>query len=104
VGDPVYDRGQERAGRLHASDAEDGRCRHPDQCGADGAEPAPDPPLDGGRIAVSLLPNRLAWRYARLEPYGFPILLVLLFTGILGDILWPLIAGFRYLLSIFFGF
>ena len=29
---------------------------------------------------------------------------VLLFTGILGDILWPLIAGFRYLLSIFFGF
>jgi len=52
----------------------------------------PIPPLDGGRIAVSLLPNRLAWRFARLEPYGFPILLVLLFTGILGTILWPLIA------------
>ena len=28
----------------------------------------PIPPLDGGRIAVSLLPNRLAWQYARLEP------------------------------------
>ncbi|CAM5392831.1 site-2 protease family protein [Thauera mechernichensis] len=64
----------------------------------------PIPPLDGGRIAVSLLPNRLAWRFARLEPYGFPILLVLLFTGILGTILWPLIAGFRYLLSTVLGF
>ncbi len=64
----------------------------------------PIPPLDGGRIAVSLLPNRLAWQYARLEPYGFPILLVLLFTGVLGTLLWPLIAGFRYLLSLVFGF
>ena len=64
----------------------------------------PIPPLDGGRIAVSLLPNRLAWQYARLEPFGFPILLVLLFTGILGEILWPLIAGFRFLLSTVFGF
>ncbi len=64
----------------------------------------PIPPLDGGRIAVSLLPNRLAWRYARLEPFGFPILLVLLFTGLLGEILWPMIVGFRYLLSTVFGF
>jgi Zn-dependent protease len=39
----------------------------------------PLPPLDGGRIAFSLLPNRLAWSYARIEPYGLPILLVLLF-------------------------
>lgn len=64
----------------------------------------PIPPLDGGRIAVSLLPNRLAWQFSRLEPFGFPILLLLLFTGILGEILWPLIAGFRYLLSTVFGF
>ena len=64
----------------------------------------PIPPLDGGRIAVSLLPNRLAWQFARIEPYGFPILLVLLFTGMLGEILWPLIVGFRYLLSTVFGF
>jgi len=63
----------------------------------------PIPPLDGGRIAVSLLPNRLAWGFARLEPYGFPILLVLLFTGVLGTILWPLIAGFRYLLGMIVG-
>jgi len=46
-------------------------------------------PLDGGRIAVSLLPNRLAYSYSRLEPYGFPILLLLLFTDTLGIILNP---------------
>jgi Zn-dependent protease len=46
-------------------------------------------PLDGGRIAVSLLPNRLAHSFSRLEPYGFPILLVLLFTNTLGIILNP---------------
>ena len=63
----------------------------------------PLPPLDGGRIAVSLLPHHLAWRFARLEPYGFPILLVLLFTGVLGSILWPLIAGFRFLLGALIG-
>lgn len=64
----------------------------------------PIPPLDGGRIAVSLLPARLAWKYARLEPYGFPILLVMLFTGLLGAILWPMIATFRNLLIFIFGF
>jgi len=54
----------------------------------------PIPPLDGGRIAVSLLPNRLAWKYARIEPFGFPILLVLIATGALGVILRPLLDGF----------
>lgn len=49
----------------------------------------PLPPLDGGRIAVSLLPPRAAWRYAQIERFGFPILLVLLFTGILGSLLTP---------------
>ena len=49
----------------------------------------PLPPLDGGRIAVSLLPGQMAWRFARIEPYGFMILLMLLFTGILGAILAP---------------
>ncbi len=63
----------------------------------------PIPPLDGGRIAVSLLPNPLAWKFARLEPYGFPILLLLLFTGILGAILGPLLAIFRYLLALLIG-
>ena len=44
----------------------------------------PIPPLDGGRIAVSLLPHRAAWQFAQLEPYGFVILLALLFTRCAG--------------------
>ncbi|MBM3392434.1 MAG: site-2 protease family protein [Betaproteobacteria bacterium] len=64
----------------------------------------PIPPLDGGRIAVSLLPHRLAWRFSRLEPYGLAILLLLLFTDILGVILWPLMVGFRHLLAVIFQF
>ena len=63
----------------------------------------PLPPLDGGRIAVSLLPAGPAYKFARLEPYGFPLLLLLLFTGILGDILGPLVAIFRFVLAIVFG-
>jgi Zn-dependent protease len=47
----------------------------------------PLPPLDGGRIVVSLLPHRAAWKFAQIEPYGFPILLLLLFTNILGAIM-----------------
>jgi Zn-dependent protease len=39
----------------------------------------PLPPLDGGRIAVGLLPKALSLPLARLEPYGFPILIGLLF-------------------------
>jgi len=59
-------------------------------------------PLDGGRIAVSLLPNRLAYSYSRLEPYGFPILLLLLFTNMLGIILNPpLLLSIQLIESIF---
>ena len=47
----------------------------------------PIPPLDGGRIAVGLLPDRLAYGLARLEPYGFLILLTLLATKVLDSVL-----------------
>jgi len=40
----------------------------------------PLPPLDGGRVAVGLLPRALAYRLARVEPYGIPILLLMLFV------------------------
>ncbi|MFO1363252.1 MAG: site-2 protease family protein [Burkholderiales bacterium] len=50
-------------------------------------------PLDGGRIIASLLPPGLADRYARLEPLGFPILLALMFTNVLGLVMYPMIAG-----------
>lgn len=49
----------------------------------------PLPPLDGGRILVSVLPGPLAWKVSRLEPYGFFILVALLATGILGVIIGP---------------
>ncbi|MFM1955646.1 MAG: hypothetical protein RIR20_466 [Pseudomonadota bacterium] len=53
----------------------------------------PLPPLDGGRIAVSLLPNHLAYKFAQIERYGFIILIVLLATGILSSIMEPLIRA-----------
>lgn len=47
----------------------------------------PLPPLDGGRMAVGLLPRSLAMPLARIEPWGMVILIGLLVTGILGPIL-----------------
>jgi Zn-dependent protease len=47
-------------------------------------------PLDGGRIAVSLLPHSLAVPYARTERYGFFIVITLLVTGALGIVASPL--------------
>lgn len=63
----------------------------------------PLPPLDGGRVLVGLLPGPLSWQVSRIEPYGFPILLLLMFTGMLGKILWPVIGLLLALLSIFSG-
>ena len=49
----------------------------------------PVPPLDGGRVAVGLLPNRIGLQLARIEPFGFFVLLALLATGVLGRIIGP---------------
>jgi Zn-dependent protease len=43
----------------------------------------PLPPLDGGRVLTSMLPNRLAYRFAQIEPYGFFILLALIYFNVL---------------------
>jgi Zn-dependent protease len=64
----------------------------------------PLPPLDGGRIAFSLLPQPYAWKFSQIERYGFLILIVLLFTGILGKILGPFIDAVIGFLSILFNF
>ena len=48
-------------------------------------------PLDGGRIVAGLLPNRLAYQYSRLEPYGMFILIGLMFTPVFGWFVWPLV-------------
>jgi Zn-dependent protease len=59
-------------------------------------------PLDGGRIVAGLLPARLAWSYAKLEPWGLPILLLLLATSTLGVILAPMInISFRIIGAVF---
>ena len=52
-------------------------------------------PLDGGRIVASLLPNRAAWQYAKLEPWGIPVLILLLLPplNVLGSILSPLVGA-----------
>jgi Zn-dependent protease len=63
----------------------------------------PLPPLDGGRILVSLLPHRLAYMVSRVEPYGFIILIVLLFTGVLGAVLWPMIGMAMSIIAGLFG-
>ena len=52
------------------------------------------PPLDGGRVLTGLLPGPWAYKFSRIEPYGFFILIGLLVTGILGLVLWPLISFF----------
>ncbi|MEO5377015.1 MAG: site-2 protease family protein [Magnetococcus sp. DMHC-6] len=50
----------------------------------------PMPPLDGGRVAVALLPSPLDRYLAALERYGLPIILVLAFTGQLSYIIGPM--------------
>ncbi|RLW56329.1 MAG: site-2 protease family protein [gamma proteobacterium symbiont of Stewartia floridana] len=52
----------------------------------------PIPPLDGGRVVYSLLPPKQAQLFSRLETYGLFIVLILLVTGILGFLLWPLVG------------
>jgi len=63
----------------------------------------PLPPLDGGRVAVSLLPHRQAFQLARVEPYGMFILIFLAITPVLSWVLSPLIGAVYKLLSLLFG-
>jgi Zn-dependent protease len=63
----------------------------------------PLPPLDGGRVAVSLLPHRQAFQLAKIEPYGMFILIFLAITPVLSLVLSPLIGLVYKLLSLLFG-
>ena len=51
----------------------------------------PIPPLDGSKILWGVLPPKLGFQYMQLERYGFLVLILLLMTGALGYILYPLI-------------
>ncbi|RMF24854.1 MAG: site-2 protease family protein [Deltaproteobacteria bacterium] len=61
----------------------------------------PIPPLDGGRVAVGLLPHGPARTLAALEPYGFLIVFVLLLSGVLGSLIGPVIRQILSVLQIF---
>lgn len=63
----------------------------------------PLPPLDGGRVAVSLLPHKQAYLLSRVEPYGMFILIFLAFTPILGMLLMPPLLGLTHLIELIFG-
>jgi len=52
----------------------------------------PIPPLDGSKILLGLLPREMAFAYAKLEPYGFIILLVLFYAGLLPRFIMPIIS------------
>lgn len=63
----------------------------------------PLPPLDGSRIVTAFLPPEAARRYNLLERWGLPILVVLIFTGVLGKILHPLIGFMLGGVNLFLG-
>jgi Zn-dependent protease len=63
----------------------------------------PIPPLDGGRIAASLLPGPLAYQYSRLEPYGFMIVIVLLATRVLNYLMLPILLAGKYAIQFLVG-
>jgi hypothetical protein len=46
-----------------------------------------------------MLPGRYAYQFARIEPYGFWILIALLLTGLLGFVLWPFVSLFLDMLA-----
>jgi hypothetical protein len=56
--------------------------------------------MDGGRIVFSLLPNKLAYKYARIEPYGFFILLGLMLLKLLAYWVIPIVAATQLLLQL----
>ncbi|HKI62820.1 MAG TPA: site-2 protease family protein, partial [Mariprofundaceae bacterium] len=57
-------------------------------------------PLDGGRVAVGLLPGAAAYQLSRIEPYGFIIIVLLLVSGFFQNTIGPLVMGaFNLLIS-----
>ncbi|MBI5682957.1 MAG: site-2 protease family protein [Deltaproteobacteria bacterium] len=53
----------------------------------------PIPPLDGGRVMAGLLPYNMAETYSRIEPYGFVILIILIFTNFVHIVISPIILA-----------
>ena len=51
----------------------------------------PIPPLDGSKVLMGVLPPEAARSFARIEPFGFFILLGLFYTGVIGGLILPII-------------
>ena len=52
----------------------------------------PIPPLDGSRVLMGLLPERLSRQYISLERYGFIILFAFIWLGVFDRLLWPMVG------------
>jgi Zn-dependent protease len=52
----------------------------------------PIPPLDGSRILTGILPDHLALSYMKIERFGFVLILVLAFSGVLSKVIIPIIS------------
>jgi len=63
----------------------------------------PIPPLDGGRVVAGILPPKLALPFMQLERFGMIIILLLLVSGILGKIMWPVVEHFIKIIGYIFG-
>lgn len=63
----------------------------------------PIPPLDGSRVLVEFLPRQMQATFAQVEPYGFFIILILLYTGILYPVIDVAMNAIYSFISIFFG-
>jgi Zn-dependent protease len=60
----------------------------------------PIPPLDGSRVLVGLLPLTAARWVAKIEPFGFLILIALMYLGAINRVLWPLVVNAARLLGV----
>ncbi len=60
----------------------------------------PIPPLDGSKIVMTLLPRTLQQLYAQLEPVGFVLILILLYSGLWSILIMPI---FRFLMGLLLG-
>jgi Zn-dependent protease len=61
----------------------------------------PIPPLDGGRVLTGLLPSRQAMSFSKIEPFGFIIVIILIYSGIAGKIIMPFINLFLNIFQLY---
>jgi Zn-dependent protease len=63
----------------------------------------PIPPLDGSKVLMGFVSGKMAYHLQRIEPYGFFIILALIYLGIFNIILYPVVSIFYGMISTFFG-